>query len=295
MSNSPFASPRPNRCLARDLSSSWRKGADLSSGSHQMASTLSDLSATTSASPECTTVTLPLTVYQLNAVIISVDYAKSPRYPYPHALLQMYETIIWATSPQATETLESAIDPSRVAVMGNSAGGNLAASLTMLLSFTSGHCAPFRKRLSESFNIKAQVLLYPSLACNRPYLDRYNAADDETRASSLPVWAATLMEASYLPPHVNKDQIFVAPVNAGVELIASLYLPPAICITAGKDCLKLEAEEYTRKLRQAGVEVASYEYPDAVHGFSHHKCDFAVERESCWTRVSRFLKEHLEV
>lgn len=231
---------------------------------------------------------------QVGAIVISIDYAKAPKYPFPHALLQMAEVLIWATaSSKLSATLGCDIDASRVAIMGNSAGGNLAASLTMLLSFTSGPCSGFRKRLPESFCIAGQVLLYPSLACNRPYLDRYNAADPAVRATSLPVWAASLMEASYLPPYVEKRQIFIAPVDVDVELLHSLHLPPTMCVTAGKDCLKLESEQYAAKLQAAGAEVVLHEFPEATHGFSHHQKDFEEERASCWKQVCEFLEERL--
>ena len=226
-------------------------------------------------------------------VVISVDYAKAPRYPYPHALLQLYEVLRWALTPKAKESLGVAVDPSRVSMMGNSAGGNLAASLTLLLSFTSGPCARFRDGLPAIFRQSGQVLLYPSMACNKPYQSRYDASDPETQAASLPVWAATLMEASYLPPYIDKYQVFIAPVDASVDLLWSLDLPPTLCITAGKDCLKIEAGEYTGKLKQAGVNVAEHEYPQAVHGFSHYKNEYALEVEDCWERVSKFLETQL--
>lgn len=126
--------------------------------------------------------------------------------------------------------------------MRNSAGGNLTAALTMLVSFTSGPCTTFRNRLPGSFRLAAQVLLYPSVACNRPYIDRYNSSDDAVRAASLPVSVASLMEDAYLPPYIDKNQIFVAPIDAEDDLIHSLELPPTLCLTAGKDCLKHEAE-----------------------------------------------------
>ncbi|KAH6682147.1 alpha/beta hydrolase fold-domain-containing protein [Plectosphaerella plurivora] len=229
----------------------------------------------------------------VNAVVVSVDYAKSPRYPYPHALLQLFEVLLWATGGQLAEVLGFDIDPSRVAVMGNSAGGNLTAALTMLVSFTSGPCATYRKRLPESFKIAAQVLLYPSLACNRPYLERYSSSDDAVRAASLPVSVASLMEDAYLPPYIDQNQVFIAPVDADVDMVRSLGLPSTLCLTAGKDCLKHEAEAYTNNLKDAGVDVRVHEYPNAIHGFSHYKKGYEEEREDCWNRIRVFLGECL--
>ncbi|KAH7019648.1 alpha/beta hydrolase fold-domain-containing protein [Ilyonectria destructans] len=231
---------------------------------------------------------------KVGMVVISVEYAKSPRYPYPHALLQLYEVIKWALSPPAEEMLGVVIDPSRVAVMGNSAGGNLAASLSLLLSFTSGPCASFRKGLPPHFRQVLQALIYPSVDLNRSYVERLGASDEGTQASSLPSWAATMMEASYLPPYIDKSQVFISPLKVEIPLLKSLQPPSAVVVTAGKDCLKLEAEKYAEKLRQGGVSVIAYEYPEAIHGFSHYKegsKEFRKEDvEGCWEHIATALR-----
>lgn len=227
-------------------------------------------------------------------IALSVDYAKAPRYPYPHALLQLYEVIKWAFSPDAEEFLGVMPDASRVAIMGNSAGGNLTASLSLLLSFTQGPCAAFRRGLPPNFRQCLQILLYPSVDLGRTYTERFGDADQETQAKSLPAWVASMMEASYLPPYIDKSSIFVAPMNADLSLLESLKPPSAMVLTAGKDCLKLEAELYAEKLKQAGVTLTFHEYPEAIHGFSHYKegsKDFRREDvEDCWKRVCDALK-----
>lgn len=196
---------------------------------------------------------------------------------------------------QSEESLGIILDPARVAIMGNSAGGNLAASLSLLVSFTSGPCARYREQLPKSFQQVAQIMLYASVACNVPYIDRYNEGDENVRSASLPVWAASLMEASYLPPQINAQQIFIAPLDAHLELLESLDVAPALCITAGKDCLKYEAQGYAVKLQRAGFYVEHHEFPDAIHGFSHYKNGYESEREECWDRVTKFLKDRFHI
>ncbi|KAL2686709.1 hypothetical protein Neosp_004250 [[Neocosmospora] mangrovei] len=231
---------------------------------------------------------------KVGAVVISVDYAKAPRYPYPHALLQLYEVLKWALSPAANEALDITIDPSRVAIMGNSAGGNLTASLSLLLSFTSGPCSEFRSALPSNFSQALQVPIYPSVDLIRSYDERLGDSDQETQASSLPSWAATTMEASYLPPYIDRSQVFVSPLMAEVSLLKSLQPPSAIVMVAGKDCLKLEAEKYVENLKMAGVNVARCEYPEAIHGFSHYKEHSKGFRkgdvEDCWEQMTRGLR-----
>ncbi|KAG4277677.1 hypothetical protein FPRO04_14055 [Fusarium proliferatum] len=232
---------------------------------------------------------------KVGMIVVSVDYAKAPRYPYPHALLQLYEVLKWALSPTAEELLGVRVDASRVAVMGNSAGGNLTASLSLLLSFTNGPCAAFRQALPANFRQCLQILLYPSLDLSRDYGERFGDTDQEVQARSLPVWAVSMMEASYLPPYIDKTQIFVAPLNADVPLIKSLAPPSAVILTAGQDCLKREAQLYSEKLKQADVSLLFHEYPDAIHGFSHYtegSKDFRKEDvEDCWSRICSVLQE----
>ncbi|KPI42875.1 Carboxylesterase NlhH [Cyphellophora attinorum] len=230
---------------------------------------------------------------ETGAIVISVDYAKSPRYEYPHALLQLYEVLKWALSKEA-QTKGIFVDPGRVAIMGNSAGGNLTAALTLLASFTAGPCAKFREDLGQQFRQVLQVLIYPSVRCNEPYALRWHEGDEKVREKSLPIWAASLMEASYLPPYVDKEQIFIAPLLADTALLKQLTLPPAVILTAGLDCLKYEAHAYGEKLREAGVQVSAKEYPKAIHGYSHYKKDNkdyrADDVEDTWKRVCEGLK-----
>jgi hypothetical protein len=61
--------------------------------------------------------------------------------------------------------------------------------------------------------------------------------DTPGREKRLPVWAAEMMEASYLPPYIDKQQVFVAPLTAEVELLKQLRLPPVLVINAGMDCI----------------------------------------------------------
>ncbi|EAU29273.1 predicted protein [Aspergillus terreus NIH2624] len=229
------------------------------------------------------------TLIRTRSVVLSVDYAKSPRYPFPHALLQIYEVVRWATSSEGQAVMGVSIDPSRVAFMGNSAGGNLTASLSLLLSFRSGPCARFSEALPPTFRQLLQILLYPSVECHHSYQTRYQRCTMDVQAKSLPIAVAELMEASYLPPSVAKEQIFVAPLLANPALLNQLQVPAALILTAGMDCLKDEAELYARNLEMAGVCVKIKQYPFAIHGFSHytegHKGFRAVDVADCWKEV----------
>jgi acetyl esterase/lipase len=181
--------------------------------------------------------------------------------------------------------------------MGNSAGGNLTASLSLLLSFTEGPCAKFRNGLPENFSQKLQILLYPSVELFNPYGTRLRRCSPDVQAKSLPAWMAELMEASYCPPYINKSEIFVSPLLVDEQLLKELKVPPAMVITAGMDCLKDEANQYVTKLKGAGVDVQTKDFPLAVHGFSHftetssQKDDYRPrDVEECWSLIVKGLQ-----
>ncbi|KAH7020716.1 alpha/beta hydrolase fold-domain-containing protein [Microdochium trichocladiopsis] len=231
------------------------------------------------------------------AIILSLDYAKAPRYPFPHALLQGYEVLQWLGTDQSQQVLSAEIDTSRVALLGKSAGGNLVAALSLLVSFPAGPCASFRRDLGPDFRLRAQLLLYPSTSNNELYRVRYAGTDEAARTRSLPIWMAELMESAYLPPGIDVDQIFVAPNLTTPTLLKELapQLAPCALFIAGLDCLKDEARAYAGLLRDAGIETEVLDYPLAIHGFPHYKPGQPDYREedikSCRASVVRILCE----
>ncbi|CZR43811.1 uncharacterized protein FPRO_07272 [Fusarium proliferatum ET1] len=233
-------------------------------------------------------------VEQTGAIVMSVNYAKAPRYPYPHALLQAYESLRWAmTSPAAREGI--CVDPRRVAIGRNSAGGNLTAALSLLLSFRGGPCSIFREHLPLDFKQVFHFMLYPSLELRLPYNLRLAGSTSDAQNHSLPAWMARAMEQSYLPPRVCKDDIFVSPVAAGVDLLRELDIAPAVLFTGSLDCLKEEGFCYAQNLAKSGKEITFHEFEDGTHGFSVKPQDGNMEAQiiykECWTRICHSLKE----
>ncbi|KAG5746433.1 hypothetical protein H9Q70_010880 [Fusarium xylarioides] len=233
-------------------------------------------------------------VDQTGAIVMSVDYAKAPQYPYPHALLQAYEALRWSlTSSAARQGIH--VDPSRVAIGGNSAGGNLTAALSLLLSFRSGPCSIFRERLPLNFKQVLHLMLYPSLELRLPYDVRLSRSTADAQKHSLPAWMARAMEQSYLPPRVCKDDILVSPVAATIELLRELDVPPVVMFTGGLDCLKEEGFCYAQSLSKSGKEVTFHEFQGGTHGFSVKPQDGSTEAqvmyEECWVRICHSLRE----
>jgi acetyl esterase/lipase len=176
--------------------------------------------------------------------------------------------------------------------MGNSAGGNLAATLTLLTSFSAGPNKRFRDELPDEFKQKLQVLLYPSVNTGVPYGERWRRSEPKVQEMSLPITVAELMEDCYLPPYIEREHILIRPIVAETELLASLRPAPALVLTAGLDCLKQEAIEYAKLLAAAGVQVEIHDYLEAKHGFSHYKKgkDFRPDDvKDCWDRIVKAL------
>jgi acetyl esterase len=177
------------------------------------------------------------------AVVLSVDYRLAPEHPYPVATDEAYAALLWASAQAAA----LGIDPARLAVAGDSAGGSLAAG------------AALRARDENGPPIAAQLLLYPGLerAVERPSLAELADAPMLTRDDI--VWMKNL----YLGEDPAADTAYGVPALAG-DLSG---LPPAIVVSAQADPLRDGVEDYGQRLREAGVLTALLRYPGVCHGF----------------------------
>ncbi|PXX71680.1 acetyl esterase [Nocardia tenerifensis] len=175
--------------------------------------------------------------------VVSLDYRLAPENPYPAALEDCVDAFAWLTRKGP----ELGIDPDRIAVGGDSAGGNLAAALCL-----------YRRDAGDPLPV-TQVLAYP-------------AVDDTFTAPSWSEFAdAPLLSAAdarwcweqYVGAgHPGGDHL-AAPMRA--ESLRGL--PPALIVTAEVDPLRDDAEAYAERLRHNGVPVSLTRYPGVFHGF----------------------------
>lgn len=176
------------------------------------------------------------------AVVVSVDYRLAPEHPAPAALDDCMAALMW--------TVENAemlgVDATKVAVGGDSAGGNLAALVCQ------------RSRDEFGPDIDFQLLVYPvtDLTLGHPSMDEN--AEGYFLTKDAMVWFAD----HYLGDQERKDAA-VSPLFA--EDLAGL--PPALVITAEYDPLRDEGEAYAARLREAGVATDHRRYAGQVHGF----------------------------
>lgn len=174
--------------------------------------------------------------------VVFVDYRLAPQYPFPVGLEDCYSTLQWVY--HHAESL--GIDRTRIAVGGDSAGGNLAAAVTQL--------ARDRREISPCF----QMLIYPAVDARMQTASMREFQDT-------PMWNAKLnrkMWEIYLPAPVS-NRGYASPMEA--EFLANL--PDAYIEVAELDCLRDEGINYGKALEQAGSRVAIYQSKGTIHGF----------------------------
>jgi acetyl esterase len=177
-------------------------------------------------------------------IVVSVDYRMAPEHRFPAALDDSATATRWVASNAAN----LGIDPDRLAVGGDSAGGNLAAAVTLVLREEGG------PRLTH------QLLIYPVTDFN---FDTISYKDNATgymltRSAMRHYWALYLADAS------DGANYRASPLRA----TDFGKLPPATILTAEYDPLRDEGLAYAERLRAAGVAVRYLEYPGLIHGFA---------------------------
>jgi acetyl esterase len=181
-------------------------------------------------------------------VVVSVDYRLAPEHPYPAAVEDATAAYAWVHR----HAEELGIAEGRVGVMGDSAGGNLAAVVSLLTregepTTVPGLPAPV-----------AQGLIYPAVAI-RFHPDSAALG----HGFLLTIEAMEQMRGAYVPDEADWDDPAVSPLLA--EDLAGAA--PALVVTAGFDPLHYDDDAYADRLVKAGVEVEHRHYDDQVHGF----------------------------
>ncbi|ADG19334.1 alpha/beta hydrolase [Paraburkholderia atlantica] len=184
-------------------------------------------------------------VVQSGAVAVFVNYTPSPEAHYPVAINQAYAATKWV----AAHGTEIGVDGSRLAVVGNSVGGNMAAVVS-LMAKNAGAPA-----------IRFQGLLWP--VTNHGFsdgsYDAYQQGYFLTRPMMKWFWDA------YTKDQAQRSEIYASPLRATIDQLKGL--PPAMIEVAEFDVLRDEGEAYGRKLDAAGVEAATIRYDGTIHDF----------------------------
>ncbi|MEV5541547.1 alpha/beta hydrolase [Saccharopolyspora shandongensis] len=180
------------------------------------------------------------------AVVVSVDYRLAPEHPYPVATEEAYAAVQWIGDTAA----ELGVDPTRVAVAGDSAGATLAAGVAL------------QTRDEGGVPLVFQLHLYAGIDRDDTRPSVLEHADGPIITAGDFAWTKNL----YLGDDPSRDHPYGVP-----SLAADLSgLPDAIVVTASHDPSRDGAEEYGLRLRDAGVQVALLRYPSVAHGFLMH-------------------------
>lgn len=180
-------------------------------------------------------------------MVVSVDYRLSPEFRFPNALHDCYEV---------AKVLRRVLDCSHtkdksIVTIGDSAGGNLAAALSLLA------------RDKNEFHIDKQILLYPST-----YNDHsFNSPFESVRENGTDYLLTSKRICDYIDLYKSSDDDLLNPYFAPLLSKDFSNQPETLIITAEYDLLRDEGEEYGNKLREAGNLVETYRIKDALHGF----------------------------
>ena len=200
--------------------------------------------------------------------VISVDYRMGPENPFPAAVVDAYQAARWV-SQYAEELL---VDRKRLALGGDSAGGNLAAVVALMA------------RDNKSFPVASQALIYPVVDYrgNTPSYERYSQGYGLLEAHTMKWFRSHYLRAT----GAFKDWR-ASPILAD----SHANLPPALLLTAQCDVLHDEGGAYVERLRASGVHTEHVNYAGMVHGFFGFlgQVDDAA---SAHRRVGEFLQHH---
>ncbi|WP_444896813.1 alpha/beta hydrolase [Microbulbifer sp. SSSA005] len=198
---------------------------------------------------------------------LSVNYRKAPEFPYPIPIDDCYRAFIWLVQ----HSQELSIDPSRIGIMGDSAGGGLAAALTIVA------------RDKKGPSLARQILLYPMLD------DRTVTPDPEllpfiiwTYEDNLTGWTA------YLGNQVGSPT--VSPHAAPARLQDAKGLPPAFIDVGELDIFRDEDMQYAQLLTDAGVSTELHVRPGVIHSWELFAPDIPVSQRALADRV-RVIQE----
>ncbi|WP_122090701.1 alpha/beta hydrolase [Halalkalicoccus subterraneus] len=180
-----------------------------------------------------------------DCAVLSVDYRLAPEHPFPAAVEDAYAALEWAAEYGDRVNC----DPQRVAVGGDSAGGNLAAAVSLMSRDRNGP------------EIAHQSLLYPAVAS--PAVHEFPSYEENGKGYMLEAASVEWFLERYLPDPVDHRNAYAAPLLARDHS----ELPSASVLTAGFDPLRDEGREYADRLEAAGVEVTHREYEGMIHGF----------------------------
>jgi acetyl esterase len=204
---------------------------------------------------------------------VFVEYTPLPEAKFPTQLDECYAALKWV----AEHAQEIGADGTRIAIAGNSVGGNMTAALALMAKDSNGP------------KISYQVLLVPATdaSVDTPSYHEYATGRFLSRAFMKYGWDL------YAPDAKTRDNPYVSPLRASANELKGL--PPALVITAENCPLRDEGEAYARKMKDAGVIVDAVRYNGTIHDFvALNALRNVPSTEAAIDQVNAGLRQHLE-
>jgi acetyl esterase len=200
--------------------------------------------------------------------VVSVDYRLSPEHKFPVPLEDSFEA-----ARHVSERADSfGIDRDRLAVGGDSAGGNLAASVAL------------KARGRDDLPIAFQLLFYPIVDRSFETPSYLENSEGYGLSRDMMIW--------YWDQYLSRPEDGRTPLASPLREPDLSGLPPALVVTAGYDVLRDEGREFARRLREAGVPAEERHYPGMIHGFLQ-MADSFDEGKAAILEAGRVLREAL--
>jgi acetyl esterase len=179
------------------------------------------------------------------AAIVFPNYSLSPEAKYPTAIEENYAAVKWV----AENGHEHGLDPERLAVAGDSVGGNMTAAVTLMAKKRGGPM------------IRQQLLFYPvtDASFDTESYQQFATGYFLRRDAMMWFWD------QYTSDPNERNEMTASPLRATIEQLRGL--PPALIITAEADVLRDEGEAYANRLREAGVHVTAVRFQGIIHDF----------------------------
>ncbi|BFO05180.1 alpha/beta hydrolase fold domain-containing protein [Pseudomonas guariconensis] len=207
------------------------------------------------------------------AAAVYVDYTPSPEAQFPTAINQAYAATRWV----AENGKQIGVDGSRLAVVGNSVGGNMAAVVAI------------KAKEAGTPKLRFQALLWPVTDANFNNGSYNQFAEGHFLTRNMMQW----FWDSYTTDPRQRNDIHASPLRASLDQLKGL--PPALVQTAEMDVLRDEGEAYARKLEAAGVPVTAVRYNGMIHDFGLLNVLSQVPgTRSALDQAAQAIKQHLK-
>jgi len=206
------------------------------------------------------------------AAVVFPHYRRAPEAQYPSQIEEAYATATWVVEHGRGHGL----DPDRLAIAGDSVGGNMTIAVTLMA----------KDRGGPSF--AAQLLYYPVTDAGMDTGSYHQFAEGYFLAAAGMAW----FWDQYLPDESRRNEILASPLRASTEELSGL--PSALVINGEADVLRDEGEAYAAKLRAAGVPVTATRYGGIIHDFVMlHPLASTHAAQAATTQGAAFLREAL--